>query len=110
MTIGLSDYKGQRCVTHNRCQLKKAKGTRHMEQVKNVIVDYLKANSFMDRETQLGDNDSLTQQGIIDSIGLLELMDYISDKYSIEIPEDMLTPENFDSLQGITNMVTKLVK
>ena len=81
-----------------------------MEQVINVIVDYLKANSFMDRDTQLDDSDSLTQKGIIDSIGLLELMDYISEKYSIEIPEDMLTPENFDSLQGITNMVTKLAK
>jgi acyl carrier protein len=81
-----------------------------MEQVKNVIVDYLKANSFMDRETQLDDTDSLTQKGIIDSIGLLELMDYISEKYSIEIPEEMLTPENFDSLQGITNMITKLAK
>ena len=81
-----------------------------MEQVKNVIVDYLKANSFMDRDTKLEDTDSLTQKGIIDSIGLLELMDYISEKYSIEIPEEMLTPENFDSLHGITNMVTKLAK
>jgi len=88
----------------------KAKGIRYMEQIKNVIVDYLKANSFMDKCTNLEDNDSLTQMGIIDSIGLLELMDYISEKYSIEIPEEMLTPENFDSLQGITNMVNKLAK
>lgn len=81
-----------------------------MEQIKDDIIDYLKANSFMDSNTSLKDYDSLTQNGIIDSIGLLELMDYICEKYSIEIPEDMLTPENFDSLQGITNMITKLVK
>lgn len=81
-----------------------------MEQIKNDIVDYLKANSFMDNNNSLKDNDSLTQKGIIDSIGLLELMDYICEKYSIEIPEDMLTPENFDSLQGITNLITKLAK
>lgn len=81
-----------------------------MEQIKNDIVDYLKANSFMDNNSSLEDDDSLTQNGIIDSIGLLELMDYICEKYSIEIPEDMLTPENFDSLQGITNMITKLAK
>jgi acyl carrier protein len=81
-----------------------------MEQIKNDIVDYLKANSFMDNNNSLKDDDSLTQNGIIDSIGLLELMDYICEKYSIEIPEDMLTPENFDSLQGITNMITKLAK
>ncbi|MGA9189382.1 MAG: acyl carrier protein [Methanosarcina sp.] len=81
-----------------------------MQQIKSDIIDYLKANSFMDSNTSLKDNDSFTQNGIIDSIGLLELMDYICDKYSIEIPEDMLTPENFDSLQGITNMITKLAK
>ncbi|MPM49313.1 hypothetical protein SDC9_96042 [bioreactor metagenome] len=80
-----------------------------MENIKNCITDYLKANSFMDKDTQLKDSDSLTQNGFIDSIGLLELIDYISEKYSIEIPEDMLTPENFDTLQGISNMIYKLV-
>jgi acyl carrier protein len=81
-----------------------------MEQIKNGILDYLTDNSFMERGTVLGDSDSLTQNGIIDSIGLLELIDYICEKYSIEIPEDMLTPENFDSLQGITDLITRLAK
>ncbi len=81
-----------------------------MEPIKNDILDYLKDNSFMDTNIGLEDNDSLTQNGIMDSIGLLELMDYICEKYAIEVPEDMLTPENFDSLQGITNLIVKLVK
>ena len=81
-----------------------------MEHIKNDIIGYLNSNSFMDENTNLKDDDSLTQKGIIDSIGLLELMDYICEKYSIEIPEDMLTPENFDSLQGIATMITKLTK
>ena len=81
-----------------------------MENIKTTIVNYLKDNSFMDKNANLTDTDSLTQSGIIDSIGLLELLDYISEKYSIEIPEDMLIPENLDSLKGLTNMVTKLTK
>jgi acyl carrier protein len=64
----------------------------------------------MERGAVLKDSDSLTQNGIIDSIGLLELIDYICETYSIEIPEDMLTPENFDSLQGITDLITRLAK
>lgn len=79
-----------------------------MQQIKNDILDYLKVQSFMDSNTQLNDTDSLTQSGIMDSIGLLELLDFISENYSIEIPEDMLTPENLDSLQGITNMIVKM--
>ncbi|MGB9926896.1 MAG: acyl carrier protein [Methanosarcina sp.] len=81
-----------------------------MEDIKNSIVDYLKTSSFMDENTQLEDTDSLTQKGVIDSIGLLELMDFICEKYSIEIPEDMLTPENFDTLEGITNTIIKLTR
>ncbi len=81
-----------------------------MENVKTSIVNYLKDNSFMDKNAKLEDTDSLTQSGIIDSIGLLELLDFISEKYSIEIPEDMLIPENLDSLKGLTSMVTKLAK
>jgi len=81
-----------------------------MEPIKNDILDYLKDNSFMETNISLDDNDSLTQNGIMDSIGLLELMDYICEHYSIEIPEDMLTPENFDSLQGITDLIVKLAK
>ena len=81
-----------------------------MENIKTSIVNYLKDNSFMDKNTELEDSDSLTQNGIIDSIGLLELLDYISEKYSVEIPEDMLIPENLDSLHGLTNMITSLAK
>ncbi|MCD4843586.1 MAG: acyl carrier protein [Methanosarcinales archaeon] len=81
-----------------------------MEHIKNDIFDYLKNSNFMDNTTRLNDNDSLTENGIIDSIGLLELVDYICEKYSIEIPEDMLTPEYFDSLQGITDLIVKLTK
>ena len=81
-----------------------------MEHIKNDIFNYLKNSNFMDNTTSLNDNDSLTQNGIIDSIGLLELVDYICEKYSIEIPEDMLTPEYFDSLQGITDLIVKLTK
>jgi acyl carrier protein len=81
-----------------------------MEQIMAEILDYLKENSFIDKETILSSRDSLTQKGIIDSIGLLELIDHICESYSIEIPEDMLTPENFDSLQGITDLILKLKK
>jgi acyl carrier protein len=81
-----------------------------MENIKTTIVNYLKDNSFMDKNAKLTDTDSLTQSGIIDSIGLLELLDFLSEKYSIEIPEDLLIPENLDSLKGLTNLVTKLTK
>jgi len=80
----------------------------HMQQIREDILDFLKAQSFMDNNIQFDDNESLTKAGIIDSIGLLELLDHISESYSVEVPEDMLTPDNLDSVQGITNLIIKL--
>ncbi|WP_135606660.1 acyl carrier protein [Methanococcoides sp. NM1] len=81
-----------------------------MDEIKEDIMAYLQNKSFMDSGTQLNDDDSLTMKGIIDSIGLIEFIDFISEKYSIEIPEDLLTPENFDSISGIVNTIQKLTK
>jgi len=47
---------------------------------------------------------------VIDSIILLQLVDFLENKYTIEIPVDMLTPENFDTLAGISQTVQKLRK
>lgn len=81
-----------------------------MDEIKQDIMSFLQDNSFMDSSTQLGDDESLTMKGIIDSIGLIEFLDFISEKYSIDIPEEMLTPENFDSINGIVNTIHKLIK
>ncbi|WP_135611335.1 acyl carrier protein [Methanococcoides sp. AM1] len=81
-----------------------------MDEIKENIMAYLQERSFMDSSTQLNDDDSLTMKGIIDSIGLIEFIDFISEKYSIEIPEDLLTPENFDSIRGIVDTIQKLTK
>ena len=56
----------------------------------------------------LHENDSLTETGVIDSIILIQLVDFLENKYKIEIPLEMLTPENFDTLDGINNSVMKL--
>lgn len=81
-----------------------------MEQIREDILGFLKNQSFMDNIEELDDTTSLTESGIIDSIGLLELLDFVSEKYSLEIPEEMLTPENLDTVEGITNLVSTLKK
>lgn len=55
-----------------------------------------------------GDDDSLTGTGVIDSIVLIQLVDFLETKYGIEIPLEMVTPDNFDTLDAIDRTVTGL--
>jgi acyl carrier protein len=81
-----------------------------MNEINEDILHFLKTEGFLNEKISLQENDSLTETGVIDSIILLQLVDFLENKYKVEIPVDMLTPENFDTLAGISQTVQKLRK
>ena len=72
-----------------------------------------KASGFSEQLIQnhqfqdLKDTDDLLTSGIIDSLGLVKLLTFIDDKYSISIEDREIVPENFESIQAISNMINE---
>jgi len=81
-----------------------------MKEITEKIRHFLKTQGFLNEKTALQENESLSETGVIDSITLLQLVDFLESEYKIEIPVEMLTPENFDTLAGISQSVKKLIK
>lgn len=79
-----------------------------MSEILEDVRLFLKTEGFLTETMSLQDNDSLTETGVIDSIILIQLVDFLENKYKIEIPVEMLTPENFDTLDGINRSVASL--
>lgn len=61
---------------------------------------------FGDTAHALADTDSLIENGIIDSTGVLELVAFIEDHFGITIADADIVPANLDSLTRITAFVT----
>jgi len=61
-------------------------------------------------DTKLADDDSFLEQGIIDSIGVIELTNHIQEKYDIRIRVTEIIPENFDTLNNLERYITKKLK
>jgi acyl carrier protein len=55
----------------------------------------------------IADDQSFLESGIVDSTGMLELVAFIEEKYSISIGDRELVPENLDSLQNISQFVAR---
>lgn len=53
------------------------------------------------------DTDLLIDQGIIDSMGIIVLLGFLEEKYSVRIEGDELLPENFATLVAISTLVDK---
>ena len=49
---------------------------------------------------------SLVEAGVIDSTGVLELVEFLEETFSLQIPLEDLVPENLDSIANVTRYVT----
>lgn len=52
-----------------------------------------------------GDDTSLLDEGIIDSIGVLELVNFVSTHFDLSVGPDEITPENFDSVNRLAQYI-----
>ncbi|MCP4650126.1 MAG: acyl carrier protein [PVC group bacterium] len=78
--------------------------------IKDKVKQFIITNFLMGAETQaLNDDHSFLEQGVIDSTGILELVDYVQETFSIKVEDEELTPDNLDSLNNLEAFIkTKL--
>jgi acyl carrier protein len=58
-------------------------------------------------DNPLDDNDQLVESGIVDSLGIMSLLSFLEEKFSIQIPSEELSPENFASVSTITALIER---
>jgi acyl carrier protein len=58
-------------------------------------------------DKKLGDDDSLLEAGIVDSTGVLELINHLEERYGIKVSDDELVPENLDTIAGIAAFLAR---
>jgi acyl carrier protein len=70
------------------------------------IRDFVLLNFIMADES-LGEHDSLTESAVIDSTGLLEIVLYLEDAFGLQIPDEDVLPEQFDTLGRLADYVAR---
>jgi acyl carrier protein len=59
------------------------------------------------RASALSDDASLLDAGVIDSLGVLDLAQFIAEELRIELGDEDLTPENFKSISALTRLLSR---
>ena len=73
-------------------------------QIRDFIVENF---LFGDADNGLNATDSLLEQGIIDSTGVLELVSFLEETYEIQLEDEELIPENLDSIANVTSYILR---
>jgi acyl carrier protein len=72
------------------------------EQIREFILTKLAKKKL---NADFPENVNLLDSGIIDSLGIMQLIYYIENTFSIKIDDNELLPENFESIDNITKLV-----
>ena len=72
------------------------------ETVRRFIVENF---LFGQDDIPLGDEDSFLEKGLIDSTGVLELIQFLEEGFRIEVADEEMVPENLDSILKLTHFI-----
>lgn len=75
------------------------------DEIKNSVREFLIETFLFGEPFTLGDEDSLLDNKIVDSGGVLSLVVFLEDRFGISIADDEVEADNLDSLGRLTRFV-----
>jgi acyl carrier protein len=69
--------------------------------VKNFLIEKFP----LARKRNLQNGDSLIDSGIVDSLGILDLVSFLETEFGLHVSDEELLPENFQTIECIAAMV-----
>jgi len=77
---------------------------KELESIKISIRSYILDASLTDKD-KIDDATLIFDVGLLDSMGLLFLIEHLNETYKIEVNDEELNPENFESINSIVSFV-----
>jgi acyl carrier protein len=77
-------------------------------QIRAELTEFIVMNYLFGDVTRVPqDDDTLVEEGIIDSTGILELVEFLESRFGIEVSEAETVPENLGSISSLTRFLMR---
>lgn len=76
-----------------------------MEDMKDLVLNYVINEYQEDEDDEITYDTPLISSGFVDSFSMVSLKMFIEKKFNINIPDEEATPEAFDSVNKIVDLV-----
>ena len=73
------------------------------DMIRNFIVSTIIDDS--NGSNNLKDTDTLLESGILDSLGIMKLLSFLEEKFSVSLESGELMPENFETVKSIAGLI-----
>lgn len=73
--------------------------------VRDRVRQFIKDTFLVD---EVGDDESFLASGVIDSLGIIQLVGLVESEIGAKVPDHDLVPENFDSIARVAAYVERM--
>lgn len=73
----------------------------------NILLGYIKDELLRGRKGDLKADDDLLSNGIIDSLGILQMVAFIEERFNIQVPDEDVVFENFQSVKALSDYLAQ---
>lgn len=72
------------------------------EQIRRYVVENF---LFGGSDHDLSDDVSFLETGVIDSLGVMELVTFVEEQFNVNVADDEIVPQNFDSINNLASYI-----
>ncbi len=80
-----------------------------MQEIREVVLEYVRNEYMEDQDEELTYDTALISGGFVDSFSMVSLKRFLETKYKISLPDNRATPEAFDTVNKITELVQEFL-
>jgi acyl carrier protein len=80
------------------------------DELKDTILKYVIEEYYEEGNDPISFDTPLISGGIVDSFSMVSLKRFLENKYKISIPDDQATPEAFDDVNKIADLVRRFTQ
>lgn len=74
--------------------------------IHETIRSYIAENIlYSNKEYPYSDDTSFLEYGIVNSMNIMEIVLFIEEKYGVQVADEEIVPDNFDSVERLVNFI-----
>ena len=79
------------------------------ESSRETIRNFVTSSLVKKREQlEIRDDDNIIMNGILDSLAIIKMINFLEDHYGFSIKDEDVLPENFESIEAISSFVDRV--
>ena len=78
-----------------------------MNDISAKVRNYIVTTFLFGEGSKLGDETSFLENSILDSTGMLELINFVEQEFAISIDPSELVPDNLDSIRNVSEFIER---